>query len=182
MEDTDNKKRIPKGRFLLMLFTAITVDLLQAALGLLHAYVVIGTIANIVIGWPLYFFALAGFYVWFKLSGVRFMDRMGTRAVIVPMLSMIAEFVPILRAVWPGWTISVISIYSMVSAEDKLVEKGVISEDRLRRINELVKGYARGDVDTERMSGALRSLDAAGREKMRERIRRARRHEQGLAA
>lgn len=93
-----------------MLGISIFIDFLQLILG----FLLIGLFLNPLIA----IFAWLIFYLWLKIRGINFTDRMASRFTII-LLGGVIEMIPIVGALLPGLTLSIFALIVIARHEDK---------------------------------------------------------------
>lgn len=112
----EERNRIPSGTAMLMLGTAVLIDVIQ---GLLT-----GLFIGLFVSPFISAFAWLSFYVWNKIRGVGFMDsfsKFGLRKALAAIASLL-EFAPGINAL-PGWTLSTFLLIGAVRAEDEIYNR-----------------------------------------------------------
>ena len=96
--------RITKATGMLMMCTALCIDLIQAAIGLMHFVPVVGNAFAALLNTAVSVLAGMTFFLWFRIKGVRvFFGRKPTQKMVNTTLSVIIELIPIVKLL-PAWT------------------------------------------------------------------------------
>lgn len=115
-EQTQQKPRITKVTFFLMLSCAILFDLAMGLIQLIPvAGSVIATVFNVV--------PLLGFFIWYKILGISFANPKRSLSFFGASL---IEFIPVLNAL-PTWTAEVIYMYTLENADKILAVAGSVT-------------------------------------------------------
>lgn len=98
-----------------MLIVAMGIDLIQAAVNLLNLIPIVGMVIALIISWCIDVGAWIGFFIWYKMHDVVFMDKASKMLTFGSTL--VIECTPFLNAL-PAWTLSVLLMVYIVRRED----------------------------------------------------------------
>jgi len=100
-------RKITNTKAALMVIVALTIDVIQAFVSLLHFIPLVGTIAAVFINMYISFFAYLFFWFWFALNGVVLFRKPRDAAALAAAL--LIETLPFLK-IFPGITLWVFRI------------------------------------------------------------------------
>jgi hypothetical protein len=142
-----------------MLGTALFFDVSQIIIHLLDFIPWVGFILSIIPSALISIFAWLTFYVWYQIRNVGLFESLvkkGAQGQLTKRFSATISkklatwvgvgFAEILVGFLPGLTIGVIIMYFIVLADDKLEEKGILTEEDRKQLGLILKGHLNGKI------------------------------------